>query len=420
MANWGSDTGANHDLSAEIYLPANGTNVDAIVVDGTIDPTHPEFQLNPDGTGGSRVDQINWYAIASEPGTYSYAINGAGAGSDDDNHGCHVAGTFCGNTQGWARKANIYNINPYSTSPNYPSISALNVWTYIRAFHNTKGNSNPTITNNSYIFSYTVPISSISQVNYKGNVYFGPFTSANLTNFGILNDGINTVDIPVRSTSVDADIADAITDGIIVVGASGNSDMLIDTVGGINYNNYFLFSSGPTIYQLFYNQGASPGSAVDVVCVGAVSDLVNQNKASYSNCGPRVDVFSPGSMIISSVNNNVNQTVVTDPVNPSYYFSKYSGTSMASPQVAGVLALILQNNISYNQSDIRTWITNNSFSNILPDSFSNPYPYALLGATNLFLYLPSSIVCDGDFYHVQLCLQPQLQPPQLQQHLQQL
>ncbi|MDD3723076.1 MAG: S8 family peptidase [Lutibacter sp.] len=66
----------------------------------------------------------------------------------------------------------------------------------------------------------------------------------------------------------------------------------------------------------------------NVITVGAMSSNFNENlPASFSNYGKlNVDVFAPGVQIYSSV--------------PKDEYAKYSGTSMASPEVAGVATLI--------------------------------------------------------------------------------
>ena len=158
--NWGSNGTVSQ--SSTIKIPSTGKNVDVIIVDGMINPAHPEYAVNADGTGGSRVIQYNWFQHNPEvtggvAGTYVYTpyVDPSNSGrTDDNNHGAHVAGTVAGNTQGWARDANIYNLCPYPSDVN--GIDTLYVFDYIRAFHNAKpinpetGRKNPTIVNNSW------------------------------------------------------------------------------------------------------------------------------------------------------------------------------------------------------------------------------------------------------------------------------
>ena len=53
------------------------------------------------------------------------------------NHGSHVAGTACGNTQGWARDANIYNM-AFSDGLSGVTDWDLYLWDYLRHFHKIK------------------------------------------------------------------------------------------------------------------------------------------------------------------------------------------------------------------------------------------------------------------------------------------
>lgn len=100
-------------------------------------------------------------------------------------------------------------------------------------------------------------------------------------------------------------IAGAIARGTTVVAAAGNSNA--DT------------------------SAFAPATCAGVIAVAAV-DVAN-NKASFSNYGPRVDVAAPGVDIWSTLNSGI-----TSPAAPTY--QSYRGTSMASPHVAGVVALV--------------------------------------------------------------------------------
>merc|ERR1719258_783772 len=73
----------------------------------------------------------------------------------------------------------------------------------------------------------------------------------------------------------------------------------------------------------------SPASASAAVTVGATTS--SDGRAWYSNYGSCLDIFAPGSQI-TSAGHESNSALAT-----------LSGTSMATPHVAGAAALLLQN-----------------------------------------------------------------------------
>jgi hypothetical protein len=381
-ANWGFD-GANYSQSATVGSSLEGKNVDVVVVDGLANPNHPEFALNSDGTGGSRVVQYNWYQHRSGGGTHIYGnYTGTGAESNN-NHGCHVAGTIAGNTQGWARSANIYNISPYGDDGN--NHTAEEIFDFIRAFHLNKpinpntGRKNPTIINNSWgYFFLPVPISQITSVNYRGINYNGPFTAETLQSLGLIVSSSSLPGVGYRYIALDTDIADAINDGIIIVGAAGNSSYKIDIPTGQDYNNRFV-SNGNSYY---YNRGATPTSSSTNICVGGIYNSVQERKRTDSNCGPRIDIYAPGTAIISSVN----IAGVTDSRNSNFWLQKLGGTSMASPQVCGVLACTLELYPDMNQNDCINYLNSTSTKNQIYDTGGTD-TLGLQQSVNRYLYL---------------------------------
>ena len=160
-----------------------------------MDGDHPEFAVNADGTGGSRFVRYNWFqhrsaVNSSHPANYDYDAHLAAGTSD---HSTHCAGTVAGNTQGWARDANIYNIDVFGVaSGNVVALNGTEAFEYIKEFHENKpvnpvtGRRNPTIVNNSLECTNTTPscntVSAAStgrpmeQVEWRGTTYDGPFT----------------------------------------------------------------------------------------------------------------------------------------------------------------------------------------------------------------------------------------------------
>jgi hypothetical protein len=406
-AGWGSDGTPNQ--TGTISISEEGRNVDVIIVDGHFDPSHPEFAVNADGTGGSRVNQLDWHTLTPTvagididgaprlTSTYVYAPYTGGADEDDNNHGAHVAGTAVGSTQGWARKANIYNISPYSTNPN--GLDELVLMDYIRAFHNTKpvnpqtGRRNPTICNHSWGYGVVANLSTnpVATINFRGTFINGPFTEAELRSYGIFASG-GFAYTPFAYTALDADVEDAIADGIIMVGAASNDYTKIDVFGGQDFNNSVTFNGlGTTLY----NRGSSPGRAAGVICVGSVNFLATEYKSNFSNNGPRIDIWAPGTRIISSVNSGG----VTDIRNGVYRVDKYNGTSMASPQVCGVLACVLETYPDLTPSEAMDYIKKYARTGQLTDTGGGLDDYqSLQGAPNLYLAYHKERPTEGSVF----------------------
>jgi serine protease len=97
----------------------------------------------------------------------------------------------------------------------------------------------------------------------------------------------------------------------------------------------------------------SPAGLDGVIAVAAVD--INAAKTFYSNFGPRIDVAAPGGSTAVDLNDDtfvdgVLSTLGTD--QGLFIFRLYQGTSMASPHVAGVIALMLAVNPALTPMDI--------------------------------------------------------------------
>lgn len=124
--------------------------------------------------------------------------------------------------------------------------------------------------------------------------YRGEFTASDAPTYGVMQNGY----APYRDATLDADISDAIADGIIFVSSAGDSAYKMDLPTGQDYNNYFV-DKGDIFY---YHRGATPNSShTSMICVGTLDSNSVENKEITSNTGPRVDLYAPGKNIISAV-----------------------------------------------------------------------------------------------------------------------
>ncbi|MES2670446.1 MAG: S8 family peptidase [Pseudomonadota bacterium] len=114
----------------------------------------------------------------------------------------------------------------------------------------------------------------------------------------------------------------------------------------------------------------SPARAASAITVGSTTNT--DARSSFSSFGTCLDIFAPGSSITSAW---YTSTTATNTI---------SGTSMASPHVAGVAALYLANNPSATPAQVTTAIINNSTPNKVtsPGTGSpNRLLYSLFGGT---------------------------------------
>jgi len=396
--NWGAN--GTSLVTTDLTITASGKNIDVVIVDGHMDPAHPEFAVNQNGSGGSRVQQFNWFSLTNavsggSNGTYTYPPYIDGANADrtaDNNHGAHCCGTVAGNTQGWARDANIYNISPYGTNPN--ALSSSLMWDYIRQWHNTKainpetGRRNPTITNNSYGSSITTGQNSFgypTKVVYRG-VTFDPGRELTAGEMQVRGFYAPTKDmsIPYFFTSRNADMQDAINDGILIVASAGNDYWKTVNSSDQDYANTFDTTYGGTNYTWYLHRGTGSGAGyAPIINVGATSNDTQEDKAPFSNVGSQVDIFAAGEAIQSSLQSGG----INDPRNSSYQFGKYQGTSMSGPQVAGVLALLAESWPNITQAEAQAWLINKASVDQMQDTATDDPmdTNSLQGAPNLYL-----------------------------------
>jgi hypothetical protein len=118
-----------------------------------------------------------------------------------------------------------------------------------------------------------------------------------------------------------------------------------------------------------------------------------ESKNEWSETGPRVNVYAPGDMISSTTHTVFGNPYPSTPDIRSkltpYYVTKLSGTSMASPQVCGMIASHATTNRDVNQASATNFIINSSRNTIVDTGGSYSDPTSLLGGANRMAYYPN-------------------------------
>lgn len=394
---YGTGTTADGDYTYSL----DGTGVDVVIQDSGIQPDHPEFQ---DANGVSRVQEIDWYAESGLTGTMPVDFY-----SDYNGHGTHVAGIATGKTFGWAKNARIYAVKVDGLDGGYSTgIDVPGCFDVIIAWHNNKpvdpttGYKRPTIVNMSW--GYGDYYYGINGGEYRGTPWTGNTKRSDYGMTGSYNGSMYRH--PVRVSYIDVSIQEMIDAGIHVCIAAGNAYHKIDVDGGLDYNNYYVGGYFNGSNPNYYHRGSSPYDD-EAFIVGSIDSTTHnattEQKSVFSESGPGVNIWAPGSNIMSSTSNTASGigTISSYYADGNYRQANISGTSMASPQVCGLGALILQLEPSYTPAQLKQKIIKMSKPVLYSTGSISDYTNdrSIQGSQNRFIYNPYN---NAESYRIRL------------------
>lgn len=331
------------------FNPAAGAGVDVYVVDTGVLTTHEEF--------GGRARMV-------------YATPGLN-NTDDNGHGSHVAGTVGGATFGvgklgclftWRRLVEVRDTYEYVFG--LPSLSQKCQHPWCQS-HRSRWSVSPSRTNQS-IRSLTLSFVRIKKGSGSTSDIIAGLDFAVTAAQASGRPSVITMSIGgAKTASLDDAATAAISAGIHVIAAAGNDseDVINDSpasapgviaVGSMNINDEISSFSNFGYVRL------------DCMAFRALPSVMDESRTDqgFSRCYCRSDVaiFAPGEQVVScGISSNTATAVL-------------SGTSQATPHIAGIVALLLSEANNLTPTQISGLIKQLAVSNdltALPSGTSN-------------------------------------------------
>ncbi len=281
------------DLPMSIVATQTGATWGLDRIDQAALPLNGSYTYNNDGAGvtayildtGIRYDHSEFYTSSTNTtsrAVFGYdAIGGGTPGADCHGHGTHVAGTVGGRLYGVAKQSQLVAVRVLGCTGSGSTSGIIAALDWMVSTH-------------------------AAGVPAVGNMSLGGGYSQSL------NDAVQR----------------AISDGIVMVLAAGNSN-----ADACNY---------------------SPASTPNAITLGASGST--DVRASFSNYGNCVDFFAPGVSIVSASYSSQTGTAT------------FSGTSMASPHAAGAAALYVAAYPGSTPQQVRDGLFNLSTKGIITSS----------------------------------------------------
>ena len=209
--------------------------------------------------------------------------------------------------------------------------------------------------------------------NPHGTHVTGTIAQTTNNNYGVAGIAFNTSIMPVKvlgkdGSGTDMDLADgicyAVDNGANVISMSLGFPPSVTHIPTVADAVAYAHNKGVILVASSGNDGGSvvslPAAYSEVIAVGAVHS--GDARASYSQYGNALDVVAPGGDVTDHDDDGFGDYVVQETFREGYPTDfglwGYVGTSMAAPHVSGLIALLLAQNSSRTQGDIREILHN--------------------------------------------------------------
>lgn len=374
-----------------------GEGVDIVIIDsGFVD--HPDFH---DERGISRLQKINWldeykkynpdYEASSYMTNYhepeNYYVE------DVSNHGTSCASIAAGKLHGLAKKAHIYGMRHNSSGiSGRPNLATNQHLSLLKDWHLNKNNNRPTVLSLSYSFQQQRNFDDVTSGGFRDSLddEIVTWNRGLKTNSALATQyKIRLVNNKLAATyeSQDALLDELIDAGVHVVYAAGNINTRAVTEDHPEYDNYINFVGASEVY---YNRTASPYSrnAIQLGALGRDTDFSGKEKLiSYTARGQGVDLYANGDNCIAASSNFEGVNFPYED-GSNYYSWAFGGTSCATPQTAGLMAVYLSSKPNMSPQTLKEKIIADATQNIILEEAANDYndTNSFLDSNNRVLY----------------------------------
>jgi len=371
--------------------------------DGTVVPTESEARAWW-GTASNRSIKFQNQGTVSVTTDYTRAnTNGDNtvrpAGTQGD-HGTPCGALSFGRTQGWAYNANKWTIDLYGSLGIgiEPGFDLQKLFHRMKPINPEYGAKDPTLSSNSWGYrSDKTPSAFNANVNNASTLYYNHRATTNvsyttetgiawLSHMGTQGDG-GRWKSEMKTNSLTTALDEMIDEGVIFVGAAGNSNQKVVKSGHPDFDNYItttdggtledseLFEFGVAVYGTtnrtgFPQQGGmytKDDGSIDykTINIGALDDNFNgslETKVGYSDRGNQIDVYAAADGTLAA---NKSYTSVGNRPDTYDGFTyqggvandcTFSGTSAACPVAAGFLTTVLEHNRDWTWKDLKDWV----------------------------------------------------------------